>query len=315
MADNVLEIMTERRAGLVIRRGDRYEFIHPDFREYLSAAALVQRYGIDPNRVWGRVICRWRNKNWRGVALFALGVLSDGNKDVTPLLKVILRQGVSGLYFSGTALADRVRVADDLANRIIDALVARARRTAASDLVRHPNALEVLSRLGAYPLATEGLLALARDETVDILVRRHAVRALERLRRVGKAIPILLTLARDKTADSGMRVDVATVLELWDQTDDAAPILLTLVREERAHFGFRRWVATWLGKLGRAQELLALARDESVDTLVRVVAAQELATFGDARLLPDLECIAQQDADEDVRQAVLVAVERIRQRL
>lgn len=246
--DDVLKILAQQRTGLVVLRGDHYEFIHPSFREYLSAAALVQAYGIDPNRVSGRVVCRWRNKNWRGVALFALGVLSDGNKDVTPLLKPILRNGVSGLYFSGDALADQVLVADDLASRIISALVARARRMAGSDSFRYSNVVEVLSRLGTYAPAVKGLLSLVRSKTVRGWVHLEAVEA--------------------------------------------------------------------LGRMGRDHDLLTLARDETVDSGLRMVAALVLGMYGGgSRLLSDLECIAQQDADEGVRRAAQAAVERIRQRL
>lgn len=39
---------------------------------------------------------------------------------------------------------------------------------------------------------------------------------------------------------------------------------------------------------------------------------EALEEFGDARLLPDLERIAQQDADENVRLVARDAVERIR---
>jgi hypothetical protein len=167
---------------------------------------------------------------------------------IAPGNKSILRKGVSGLYFSGTALADRVRVADDLANQIIDALVARARRTAASDLFRHPNALEVLSRLGTYAPAVKGLLSIVRSKRVRGWGHLEAVEA--------------------------------------------------------------------LGRMGRDHDLLMLARDETVDSGLRMVAAFFLGKYGgDSRLLPDLERIAREDVDEDVRQAAWAAVEQIRQRI
>lgn len=246
-ADDVLEILAQQRTGLVVLRGDHYEFIHPSFREYLAAAALVQACGSDLNKVRERVVLRWRNKNWRGVALFALGVLSDGNKDVTPLLKSILRKGVSGLYASGAALAERVHVADHLASQIINALVARARRMAGSDSFRYSNVFEVLSRLGTYAPAVKGLLSIVRSKRVRGWGHREAVEA--------------------------------------------------------------------LGRMGRDHDLRMLARDETVDSGLRMVAAFFLGKYGgDSRLLPDLEHIAQQDADEGVRQAAQKALEQIRQR-
>lgn len=51
--------------------------------------------------------------------------------------------------------------------------------------------------------------------------------------------------------------------------------------------------------------------DGTVDSSVRVEATRTLWWLGDARLLPDLERIVQQDADNDVRWAAQRAVERI----
>jgi GTPase SAR1 family protein len=39
-----------RRSGVFTRRGDTYDFIHPTFREYLTASALVQEYGQNLSR-------------------------------------------------------------------------------------------------------------------------------------------------------------------------------------------------------------------------------------------------------------------------
>ena len=126
-AGEVLEILAKQRTGLVVLRGDRYEFIHPSFREYLAAAALVQAYDADMEKVWSRVVSRWSEKNWDEVALFALGILSDENKDVTPLLGQIWEGGENGLNFSYIALADQVRVEDDWANHVLKTLRTQVR--------------------------------------------------------------------------------------------------------------------------------------------------------------------------------------------
>ena len=59
---------------------------------------------------------------------------------------------------------------------------------------------------------------------------------------------------------------------------------------------------------------LALARDEEVDTGVRVRAAEVLGRFADARVLPDLERIAQKDKARDVHRAARRAIKKIRRR-
>ncbi|MBZ0159074.1 MAG: hypothetical protein K8G79_02850 [bacterium] len=55
--------------------------------------------------------------------------------------------------------------------------------------------------------------------------------------------------------------------------------------------------------------------DEAADNSVRVEATRTLWRFGDARLLPDLERIADQNVDGSVRPAARRAAEQIRQRL
>lgn len=278
-ADDVLKILAQQRAGLVVRRGDRYEFIHPSFREYLAAAALAKACGSDLKKVWEHVVSRWREENWREVALFALGLLSDSDQEITPLIEQIWKEG--GLYFAGAALAERMRVAEDLAGQIIWELVFIARREGRRGYLFKFNydykAMIILGQLRAYPRVAKDLLMLAHDKTLDVWMRVDAAVALGKLGRAED----LLALARDETISAGVRLEAASAL----------------------------------GKLGRAEDLLPLARDETVEALVRWRATTTLGRFGDARLLPDLECIAQQDADNDVRWAAQKAVEEIRQRL
>jgi predicted NACHT family NTPase len=80
-----------RRSGVFTRRGDTYDFIHPTFREYLAAWAVVwecrQDTEYDLEQAWQRAISRWADENWREVSLFALGILSDARQDVTALVE------------------------------------------------------------------------------------------------------------------------------------------------------------------------------------------------------------------------------------
>jgi tetratricopeptide (TPR) repeat protein len=317
-ADDVQKVLAQQRTGLVALRGDHYEFIHPTFREYLTAAALVQACGSNLKKVWRRVVSRWREENWREVALFVLGILSDENIDVTPLLEQILREDDEGLFFAATALAEQVRVADDLASQIVNALLVKGRRMAESELFRHPNALEVLSRLDAYVLAAEGLLTLARDETVGDGVRLHAATAVGKLGRADDAYAILLTLACKEMVRAGVRCYAATALgemgrpveacQAWlavardgmtsapvrlhaitalkelEQGDEAAPVLLTLARDRELDDWVRLHAAEMLMGLGRSVEArlawLALARDKTMEPYVHLNAARALGELG-----------------------------------
>ena len=282
-ADNVLKTLVQRRAGLVVQRGDRYEFIHPSFREYLAAAALVQACGSDLKKVWERTVSRWREANWREVALFALGILSDEDKkkDVTSLLEQIWNGGEGDLRFAVAALVEQVRVADDWANRVIDALLALVRNLRVDNL-RALMAVDALMKLGRADDVVPILLPLARDETVEAWKRVRAAIALGELGQADDAVPILLPLARDGTMEAEVRLSACEALGELGRADEAVPILLTLACDETVESWVRDEAANAFMKLGRADDLLALACDETVDDWVRVRAAKVLGQLGRA---------------------------------
>jgi len=172
-----VQVMAQR-SGVFTRRGDAFDFIHPTFREYLAACAVVRESRrdreYDLEQVWGRAISRWADENWRGVALFALSLLSDGGQDVTALVSRVWQEK-DGLYFAGAALAEQVKVDESLSDGIIDGLFTVAR---SGKLVESWWALSILGKLRSYPRAGAGLLILARDENTDEWVRVPAAEAL-----------------------------------------------------------------------------------------------------------------------------------------
>jgi hypothetical protein len=190
-----VEVMA-RRSGVFTRRGEACDFIHPTFREYLAAWALVRACrkdgGYDLERAWERAVSRWGEERWQEVALFALSLLSDAGQDVTPLVRRIWLKGEEGLRFAGTVLAEGVPVGEGLSDSIIDGLLARAREAIFVDWP-----ISILGELRGYPRAGDGLLALARDERMYGWMRERAAEALGRLGRAED----LLALARDERVD------------------------------------------------------------------------------------------------------------------
>jgi len=275
-----VEVMA-RRSGVFTRRGEACDFIHPTFREYLAAWALVRACrkdgGYDLERAWERAVSRWGEERWREVALFALSFLSDAGQDVTPLVRRIWLKGKEGLRFAGTVLAEGVPVGEGLSDSIIDALLARAREAIFVDWP-----ISILGELRGYPRAGDGLLALARDERVNGWVRERAAGALGKLGRAED----LLALARDERVDGWVRVRAAEALGELGRAEEAAPILLALARDERVDGWVRVRAAGALGELGRAEEAaqawLALARDKRVGGDVRERAAGALGELGRA---------------------------------
>ncbi|HKZ86258.1 MAG TPA: trypsin-like peptidase domain-containing protein, partial [Anaerolineae bacterium] len=220
-AGDVLNILVQQRTGLVVQRGTTYDFIHPSFREYLAAAAIVRACENDRECVWQRAISHWQNERWREVPLLALGILSEEGTDVTHLLERIpWRREQGALYFVGAALSEKVQVSPNFADGVIGSLLDAARRMDWLDRRQRPNALTVLAELRAYPLAGDGLLSLARDERVDADIRQATAEALGTLGRADD----LLALARDERVDAGVRTAAAESLGKLGRADEAAPI-------------------------------------------------------------------------------------------
>jgi HEAT repeat protein len=302
-----VEVMA-RRSGVFTRRGEACDFIHPTFREYLAAWALVQACrkdgGYDLKRAWERAVSRWGEERWQEVALFALSFLSDAGQDVTPLVRRIWRKGEEGLRFAGTVLAEGVPVERGLSDAIIDALLTRAR---AAIFESWP--ISILGELRGYPRAGDGLLVLARDERVNGWVRVRAAEALGELGRAEEAAPILLALTRDEQVDGLVRLEAASALGRLGRAED----LLALARDERVGVDVRERAAEALGKLGRAEDLLALARDERVDGQVRLRAAEALGRLGRAEeAAPILLALARDEwVGVDVRERAAEALGKL----
>jgi len=276
-----LQILASQRNGLLARHGGAYDFIHPTFREYLAACAVVRESrrdrGYDLKQVWRRAVSRWADETWHEVALFALSLLSDGGQNVTVLVSSIRRKREEGLYFAGAALAEQVKVAESLSDGIIDGLFTEARSPWESW-----QAFSILGELRSYPRAGDRLLALARDEEVDAEKRKHAAEVLGKLGRAAEATQVWLALAHDEKVDAWVREQAAEALGELGRADEAAQAWLALARDEKVGKWVRERAAEVLGELGRADDLLALARDEKVDEWMRVRAAKALGKLGRA---------------------------------
>jgi len=133
---------------------------------------------------------------------------------------------------------------------------------------------------------------------VDGRVRERATAALGKLGQV----EALLALARDEKVDGRVREPAAEALGRLGRDEEASPILLALARDEKVNSLVRLAAAEALGHLGQVEEAVSILL--------------ALGKCADARVLPDLERIAQEnvDEDEDVRRAAQEAIKQIRQR-
>ena len=242
-----------RRSGVFTQRGSIYQFIHPTFREYLTAYAIVENShhrlsSVEKYRVWTQAVSRWRESGWREIALFALSILSDGNLDVTTLLQdarnpflqaVVRRNKVSNdndfLYFVGTALSQPVLVDSAFANAVIDTLLDGARPMLyfwgreTEDALR---AINIVGAISKYPYAGDALLVLANDIRVDPGKRAHIAEALSQQGR-DEATSILQALICDKHVSALVCRRAAEALIRLGHDDKTAQAWLILASNER----------------------------------------------------------------------------------
>lgn len=272
----ILNILVEKRIGLVKRRGDRYEFIHPTFRDYLTASRFVELYKANIETIWDHVVSRWKEEKWGEVALFTLGVLSDQGKDVTKLLERIW-QNPESLDFTGAALAEQVIVSHDLADAIVDALLEKSRRM-------DRKSFDILGELYGYKRAADGLLVIASDEIRDEWLRAKAAETIGGLGYTTEAAKVLLSLANDKRVDPWVREQSAEALTNLGHGDEAAQAWLALATNEQARDELRIRAIRALGKLKRIREAtkiaLNLARDQKIKSLSAEQAVIALGELG-----------------------------------
>ena len=138
-ARTLLSVLS-RRSGVLIQHYARYEFIHPTFKEYLAAESIVRGAESNVSRVFQQLEAKGLNGSWREVALFALGILSDREIDVTYRLARLLAKFVkcqkdedlynvvdaydNFLTFVVAAVSDGAKVRSTLVNRLVTCLCA-----------------------------------------------------------------------------------------------------------------------------------------------------------------------------------------------
>jgi len=141
------------------------------------------------------------------------------------------------------------------------------------------DAMVAVSKLEQGTEAIPVLLALAQNEEINVNIRIGAANALGKLGKIDEATHILLLLAESKSVR--VRTAAAVALSELGQAEEAVPLLLALARDKVAAQKGHGDIVHALHKLGRDDDLLALAQDENVDTGVRTNAVRELKRTDD----------------------------------
>ncbi len=79
-----------RRSGVFIKSENQYNFIHPTFREYLAAEALVKREENKPEDIFREIEKYDFSDTWHEVFLFSIGILAKNKVDLSKQLDKLL---------------------------------------------------------------------------------------------------------------------------------------------------------------------------------------------------------------------------------
>ena len=303
---SVLDILVQQRTSLLTRRGDNFEFIHQEFRDYLAAVRISGTSKMSVDYLWKEALIHWRDEQWREVAKFVLELLPEDDKLITPLLRRVhqptkrLKWGVGfksrartgapdweELLFVGEMLAEQIKVNTDWANSFIEefglALIERARtRTYGSHnssdySTEIENPINYLSRMQTYPRAGDVLRAIALDGHIEFRTRCQAAESLATFGQADDAVTFLLALAYQVQSDLAFSYYSAHTLSDLDHYEDAAEIWFKMALAPTFHFysvRTRTAAAEALTKTGPAN-LAALAWQVIVEDLLGRLAGDD----------------------------------------
>jgi thioredoxin-like negative regulator of GroEL/energy-coupling factor transporter ATP-binding protein EcfA2 len=303
-----VEVMAQH-SGFFVRRARNYDFVHPTFREFLAAAAVVYACKQDLECVWTRGASHWQDDDWREVVLFILGILSDEGLALTTMLQSILDTDQDGLYFVVESLAEGIVVNEVLKARLVDSLVDAARQMSLQELRWKPNAVSALNELRGDEAAIQAMVTLARDEEIDEVIRLASIDALRKQRQTGELSKMVLDRQLGprtrsaanvalKVLGSGDLLGLAHVAEGSEDQQEVDATSTPLGEQDVAS----------LGEVDRTHDLLKIIRNRSLPQAERHQALAELAeSYRPQQLLLSLVLDDEMDVGFRVRSANILA--------
>jgi len=158
----ILELVLEFgfRISLMVKRGNRIEFIHPTFREFLAASYIIRTSENNPDQIWKRLFSKWQNKYWTQTVIFGFLLLYHQGFDIETFISKIYDSSdedfpntsdvTKSNLFLGLLLSENIKIEYSTTSKVITALV--------NILIDGKNnldigqALRILSQLnGEYP--------------------------------------------------------------------------------------------------------------------------------------------------------------------
>jgi hypothetical protein len=280
-----------------------------------------------------------------------LGLVRDSTIELELRLNMIGALAEIDAVDDLTALARDATVEVDLREGAISGLESRERFEDLLNLI-HEDGLEMRVRSTAvHALArtsrNEELLALACDIQLNPDLRVLAAGRLTEAPFQERASAVLHQLGLDDGIEGVTRLLAGMLLRQTGQTERATEVMLALVRYPQKEPAVISNPIEWLGKMGRLDDVAAIARDNNLpgwtrakaaavltehardeegidllvtlvrdpvqDTEMRVSLLSSLGEAGDIRALEGLEALAAETTNDSVRSAVVDAIVRIRE--
>jgi tetratricopeptide (TPR) repeat protein len=268
-----------QHSGLLIQKGDLFEWAHPTFREYLCASALVHLYEKNKEQTWHFVLSHWRRDNWREIVLFALSILSGQGKYLSPLMAKILERNGS-LGFIGDVMIEQINLSPALTHQIIEALLEKCRTHNWRNFrQRGPLTLmfefAILAKIEGSPQVVEGLAEILKNPDIESVSRSQAILALESLGQ----LDLLLKLMSEPSVHY-KRSEIAEVLGHNGYVAEAETFFLKELWLENGKGHFYSSSIRAIEDLGRAETLLSLVNNPEVDARFRIQALTGAAKLG-----------------------------------
>ncbi|HEU5475182.1 MAG TPA: hypothetical protein VFV67_31445 [Actinophytocola sp.] len=285
-------------AGLLVAAGRELRFLHQSFAEFLSAQSHANIIGEDfaDLEVWIR---RGLKEAERTFALFTFSLwASKPGHDISLIVERLLSSYDSRrVLLAGRLMAEGIVIGHDIADRIVDRLVALARN--AEEFSQAIEAVDVLGALYDYPWVADRIEALASLSVLPVARRMAAVAALEHLtgsERVGELLGKILPSSYGQTllrvASMGRRLGPPVV-------DEIRKRVLDMVVEPDADARDRASATEVLRDLGL---------EADVETMARSVFAHPTATPTDLKRAADAWLDAQ--GQPAVSKVATLAVDR-----
>ena len=281
-----------RRSGVLIRRGNSFEWIHPTFREYLTAR-ILQRQLRKTRRDFATILHdRPLDPQWNEVIVLLSEIFDETRDLVNWLLSEYADEGASAVLLATRCWLASQAVEDlEIREAIIDALLGVLKDT---DRITISGILGTLSEIGIP--AIEPLVMLLKNARHDQILQEEITKYLIQ---IGiPAIEPVIALLRD--TDYDIRVNITYFLH-----DVGIPVVepfVTLLKDPDKSIRYRAietlaLMKSW-GLVWATEPFILLLKDP--EESVRAQAADALGRLGDGRAVGPL-ISALQDNSEFVR--------------